>query len=519
MVQLKMQKKLKIGLSKNLKEKKYALISVFDKSKLNVLCAGLQKFNISFISTGSTAKYIKNLGFKCKEISKLTKFPEILNGRVKTLHPKIHASLLFNRKKNSHKKVFNKLQFPRIDFLIVNLYPFKKFIKNKSTEEQCIEMIDVGGPTMLRSSAKNFNSVTTISESSDYNKLILNLKNNNGETTLDFRKLMARKVFSITSDYDQSITKWLTDKKKDTFVELKYGENPNQKSSFYLDKNKNTFFDQKIQGKNLGYNNILDLDAGLECIKEFNEPTCVIIKHNNPCGVSSTSNINLAFKNAFNADPVSAFGGVILINRVVNKKLALLFSQNFYEIIAAKKFTKSALLILKKKKNLILIKTKNIVNNNKNEIKNVAGGTLIQQKNSIKILHKNLLCVSKLKANKKTIEDLIFALKVCKHVKSNAIVLVKNKQTVGIGAGQMSRLDSTKISLIKRSQTKFNMRKNFVCASDAFFPFIDSVECLLHNNCNAIVQPQGSINDKKIIDFVDKEKRPLYFINFRLFKH
>ena len=519
MEQLKMQKKPKIGHSRNLKEKKYALISVFNKQKLNILCAGLKKFNIEFISTGSTAKYIKKLGFKCYEISKLTKFPEILDGRVKTIHPKIHASLLFDRKKESHRKIFNKLQFPQIDFVIVNLYPFEKFIKNNTNEEKCIEMIDVGGPTMLRSSAKNFFSVTTISETSDYNKLIVNLKKNNGETSLEFRKLMAKKVFSITSYYDKSISKWLSNKKESKKVVLKYGENPNQKSVFYLNQNTNTFFDQKIHGKDLGYNNILDLNAGLECIKEFYEPTCVIIKHNNPCGVSSASNINLAFKNALSADPISAFGGVVMINRVVNKKLAILFSNNFYEIIAAKKFTEDALLILKKKKNLILIKINNIIINKNNDIKNVAGGILVQQKNSIKILHKNLLCVSKIKANKETIEDLIFALKVCKHVKSNAIVLAKNKQTVGIGAGQMSRLDSTKISLMKRSQAKFNMKKNFVCASDAFFPFTDNVKNLINNNCRAIVQPKGSINDQKIIDFIDKKKRSLYFINFRLFKH
>tara|TARA_B110000438_G_scaffold302884_1_gene362112 strand:+ start:1288 stop:2847 length:1560 start_codon:yes stop_codon:yes gene_type:complete len=519
MEQLKMQKKLKIGHLKSLKEEKYALISVFDKQKLNILCAGLKKFNIKFISTGSTAKHIKSLGFKCNEISKLTKFPEILDGRVKTLHPKIHASLLFNRKKESHKKKFNKLQFPKIDFVIVNLYPFKKFIKKNSNEEECLEMIDIGGPTMLRSSAKNFISVTTISQTSDYDRLIENLKKNNGKTSLDFRKLMARKVFSLTSSYDQSILKWLTNKKEGHKIQLKYGENPNQKSSFYFNKTKNTFLNQKIQGKDLGYNNILDLDAGLECLNEFNEPTCVIIKHNNPCGVCSAPKIDVAFKNALNADPISAFGGIVMINRIINKELAVLFSHNFFEIIAAKKFTKDALVVFKKKKNLILIKTNNIAVNKNSEIKNVAGGALVQQKNLIKILHKDLLCVSKIKANKKTVEDLIFALKVCKHVKSNAVVLAKNKQTVGIGAGQMSRLDSTKISLIKRSQKKFNMKKNFVCASDAFFPFTDSVKNLISNNCEAIAQPKGSINDQKIIDFVNEKKKPLYFINFRLFKH
>ena len=332
---------------------------------------------------------------------------------------------------------------------------------------------------------------------------------------------MAKKVFEKTSSYDQVIYNWFSNNKKTNIkfnninkTKLKYGENPNQKSFFYTE-NKNIFFDFKIHGKEIGYNNILDLSSGIDCLKEFLDPTCVIIKHNNPCGVASGKTIKNAFKKAYFSDSHSAFGGIVTLNKNIDKSLAQILSKKFFEIIAAPSFSSEAEEILKQKKNLILINTKKINTDNKQDIKSVVGGYIVQDKNNIKILRKNLINVSSINLNKKSLEDLIFALKVCKHVKSNAIVLAKNKQTVGIGAGQMNRADSTNIAIKKRN-TK---NKKFVAASDAFFPFTDNIKKLIKNKCEAIVQPSGSINDKKIIDYAKKFKLPLYFINYRLFKH
>ena len=505
------------------KKEQYALISTYNKIHLGKICEVFDLFNIKIISTGSTAQSIKNLGYKCIPVSSITKFKEILDGRVKTLHPKIHASLLYDRDNKEHKKVFDELNFPSINFVVVNLYPFEESLKQNKKTKELIEMIDIGGPTMLRSAAKNFKFVTTIIDPGDYDSLVKNLIKKNGKTDINYRKKLAEKVFEKTSSYDQSIFLWLAGKRKKNInfednkkITLKYGENPNQKSYYYKEK-KNSFIDYKIQGKEIGYNNILDLSSGTDCINEFSEPTCIIIKHNNPCGASSRRKIIDAFIKAYEADPLSAFGGIVLLNRKVDKNLANVISKKFFEAIAAPSFSKEAKNILKEREKLILIKTKNITLDNKNDIKSVVGGYLIQEKNIKKILKNNLINVSDKKVNKALLEDLVFALKICKHVKSNAIVLAKNKQTFGIGAGQMSRVDSTDIAIKKIIPQ--NQNKKYVAASDAFFPFTDNIKKLLKNKCEAIVQPSGSINDKKIIDFAKKNNLPLYFINFRLFKH
>ena len=340
-----------------IKIKKYALISVYDKKNIIKICCCLKKFDIEIISTGSTAKKISQAGYKVKKVSDLTNFKAILSGRVKTLHPKIHASLLYKRNNKSHINDFEKLNFPSIDFLFVNLYPFEKIIKSKKNIDECIEMIDIGGPALLRSAAKNFTNVTAIEDINDYDLFIKNLNSNKGSTTLEFRKSMALKIFTKTSVYDKNITNWFKKQDKDFTkktnskeIKLKYGENPNQKSVFIKDEKSISVFDRKIQGKDIGYNNILDIEAGLDCIKEFLEPTCVIIKHNNPCGVASAKSINLAFKKAFNADPVSAFGGVVILNKPVDKKLAISLSKIFFEVIVANKFFENSLSFFKKKK-------------------------------------------------------------------------------------------------------------------------------------------------------------------------
>ncbi len=335
---------------------------------------------------------------------------------------------------------------------------------------------------------------------------------------------MAQKAYTITANYDSVISNWLNKDKTYSFkiknhkkINLRYGENPNQKSFFYKNKNKKTFFDNILQGKTISYNNTLDIDSAVNCLNEFNEPTCIIVKHNNPCGVSSCKNIFSAYKKAYSADQISAFGGIVALNRLVTIKLAKQISKNFYEIIIANNFTKAALEIFRKKKKLIIIKNKNLLIDKKQDIKSINGGYVFQDKNLTKINMKNIYCVSKKKAPKKIIEDLIFSFKVCKHVKSNSIVLAKNKKTIGIGGGQMSRIDATKLSLMKFSNHTKNI--GFVAASDAFFPFTDNLELLIKNNCKSIIQPKGSINDNKIIKYANSYKLPLYFSNYRFLKH
>ncbi len=504
-------------------KEQYALISVFNKKNLDIVCEAFKRNNIKIISTGETYKYIKKKGYKCISVSNLTKFKEILDGRVKTLHPKIHASLLYKRSVKNHVKSFNKLNFPSIDFVIVNLYPFEKTIKLHKNNNKAIEMIDIGGPALLRSAAKNYKYVTTVSNPSDYKKLINNM-NKNGNTTLEFRRKMAIKVFATTSDYDATISKWFNNNnykklshKNIEEIKLRYGENPYQKGNFVYKPASQNIIKNIIQGKKIGYNNFLDIDAALNCLNEFSENTCVIIKHNNPCGVAVGNSPLNAFKKALSCDQKSAFGGVVAFNRKIDKNLSKILSKYFFEIIIGKNFTEKSKKIFEKKEKLILINSQNITINKDIEIRSVNGGLLKQSKNLLKINNKIMKCVSLKNSNTKEKKDLIFALKVCKHVKSNAIVLAKNMQTIGIGAGQMSRIDSTKIALLKSSK-KFK-EKGFVAASDAFFPFNDSVKLLINNKCKSIIQPKGSINDKKVIELVNKNKISLFFTNQRFFKH
>ena len=504
--------------------KKNALVSLYNKNDLEYLCSTLQKFNINIISTGQTSVFIKKIGFKCTELSKITNFKEILNGRVKTLHPVVFSSILFNRNNKKHQNQIKLLKYPIIDFVIVNLYPFSDLNKEYNNFEDHIEMIDVGGVSLLRAAAKNFDSVTAVTKIEDYKSLKKNLISNNGKTSLDFRKKMASKVYKITSLYDNEIANWLDKKDKESFLinekyksKLSYGENPHQQS-FYLSSTKSSIANNKIQGKKLSHNNILDISSALECINDFESPTCVIIKHNNPCGVASNSDINKAFLLAKECDEESSFGGIVAFNKSINLNLSKVIVKNFFQIIIAPDFSKDSIKILSKKPNLIIIKSKNIKRNNQQDVRSIyGGGYLFQNKNNVKINKKDIKNVSNIKNNAQILNDLIFAFKVCKHVKSNAIVLASNSQTIGIGAGQMSRFDSTKIAINKMKKTHNN--QYFVAASDAFFPFVDNIKILIKNNCKGIIQPQGSINDDKIINFAKKNKLPLYFTKYRFFKH
>ena len=500
--------------TKNLKTR-YALISVYDKKRLSYLCKNLTKFGYSFISTGGTSKKIKELGYSSIDINKITKFKEILSGRVKSLHPKIYASLLFKRDNQKDINEINNLKVIDIDLIIVNLYPFQNIIKKSKDENKIIEMIDIGGPSLLRAASKNFKFITTISEINDYSKLIINMNKNFGKTDLNFRKKMALKTFKKTSAYDNIISNWFNIESAKNQNYLRYGENPNQKS--YITNNKSiNIFNKQLNGKPISYNNIIDVDSGLSCLSEFDTPTCVIIKHTNPCGVASANTIEQAFNKAYKSDSKSAFGGIVLLNKKITEKLAKKINRYFFEVIVSPNYNKKTLEILKQKKNLIILKIDNQIKI-KRQFRSTIFGTLYQDKDLDKINKNFIKPITTMPISKKIYEDLLFCIKVVKHLKSNAIVLVKDQQTIGIGAGQTNRVDSLNIAL-KNSKENFEI-KNFVCGSDGFFPFTDSVKILNKNSCIAIVKPSGSINDKKIINYCIKNKIILYFTKNRLFKH
>ncbi len=511
---------------------KNALISVSNKESLSSLLKTLKKFNINIISSGGTYASIKKLGFRCTELSRYTGFKEMLDGRVKTLHPKIHAGILHDRRNKKHRSEMSKQNFPAIDLIVVNFYPFQKIVLNSKNSKQIIENIDIGGPTMVRAAAKNFNNVTIITNKDDYRSLIDELENLKGKTSLKFRELMSSKAFGLTAYYDALIANWFNKKLKIEFPErktifgrklqkLRYGENPHQQSSIYINdyNDKHLKFDQ-IHGKELSYNNYNDMSASLEILNSLKKNSgTVIIKHANPCGVSENKVPLISFQNAYASDPISAFGGVIACNYRVNKKIALEINKNFLEVILAKGFDKDALNILKKKKNLRIIDISNFNLKDPSSIKIFDGSFLVQSKDNIVIDKKKLKCVTKLKPNKKELAEIEFAFNICKYVKSNAIVLCNNFTTIGIGAGQPSRLDSCKIAVQKAKQFQSSKIKNSIAASDAFFPFADGINTLIKAGVKSIVQPGGSIRDQEVINAANKAKIKMIFTGIRHFNH
>ena len=511
---------------------KTALISVSDKENLISILKLLKKFNIKIISSGGTYASIKRLGYQCTELSKYTGFKEMLDGRVKTLHPKIHAGILHDRRNKKHQNEMSKQNFPAIDLIIVNFYPFQKIVLNSKNPKNIIENIDVGGPTMVRAAAKNFNNVTIITNKKDYSFLIEELENHKGKTTLKFRELMSAKAFGLTAYYDSMIANWFNKKLKIDFPErktifgrklqkLRYGENPHQKSSIYVSdyNDKQIGFDQ-LHGKELSYNNYNDMFASLEILNGLKKKTgTVIIKHANPCGVSENKNPLNSFKNAYACDPISAFGGVIACNYKINKKIAEEISKNFLEVILANGFDKDALEIIKRKKNLRIIDITGFSLKNTTSVKLFDSSFLLQGKDKLVLDKKKLKCVTKLKPTKKEMEEIIFAFNICKHVKSNAIVLCNNFSTIGIGAGQPSRLDSCKIAAQKAKQFQPSKVKNSIAASDAFFPFADGIKTLIKVGVKTIIQPGGSIRDQEVINAADKAKIKMLFTGIRHFNH
>jgi len=512
----------------NLRKIKRAIISVSNKSNLKLILSVLKKFNIEIISSGGSYKKIRSMNYDCQEVSNYTGFSEMLDGRVKTLHPKIHAGILSVRKNKKHQKDLKKNKITNIDLVIVDLYPFENKIKDNLKFERLIEFIDIGGSTLIRAAAKNFNDVAVISNIADYSSLVRELKINKGSTSIRFRKLMSSKAFGLTAYYDSVVANWFNNNLKIKFPEkktiygnllenLRYGENPHQEGKLYgISKNLNL---NKIHGKNLSYNNYNDIYSALAITASLkkNEGT-VIIKHANPCGVSSEKNQLESYKNALACDPISAFGGVIAINSIITKKTAIELNKIFFEVILSKGFKKDALKILKRKKNLRLIDYSKFNLSNKNHYLFLGNSFLAQDTNNI-FINKKLQIVSKKKPNLSETSSLKFAFNVCKFVKSNAIVLVNKKSTIGIGSGQPSRLDSCKIASGKALSFLPKKIKNSVAASDAFFPFPDGIQELIKVGVSAIIQPGGSINDKKIIKAADAAGIVLALTGIRHFKH
>ena len=511
-----------------MKKIKKALISVSDKGNLKELLKVLTKHKIELISSGGTYKEIKKLKFKCLEVSEYTGSPEILGGRVKTLHPKIHAGILSKRNKKSHIRDLKNNNFEEIDLVIVNFYPFEKTLEQTKNHLKIIENIDIGGPTMVRAAAKNYNDVTVITSSDQYIELSDEIKKNKGSTSIQFREKMSLEAFSETAYYDAVISNYFNKIKNNNFPKkkvvygnliekLRYGENPHQQAAVYSKTESLNI--KQIHGKRLSYNNYNDIFSALTISKSLPKNLgTVIIKHANPCGVSINKNNLKSYQLALACDPVSAFGGVVSCNYKVNKALAIQLSDIFLEVIIANDFDPEALKILKKKKNLRLIVAKNF--SIKNLIKfNSANESILTQSEDIEKFNiKNFNIVSKKKPTKSQLKDLIFAFNVCRYVKSNAIVLASHEATVGIGSGQPSRLDSCQIAIDKMN--KFHhLKEELVAASDAFFPFVDGIEKLVQSGVSAVIQPSGSIRDKEIINFANQTNTVLIFSKTRHFRH
>ena len=515
------------------REKKIALISVSDKTNIEKIAKSLVNLNYLIISTGGTAKYLQKHGVKIITVSDFTNFEEILDGRVKTLHPRIHAGILA-RKANDLDKLND--NYKLIDIVIVNLYPFLKTIADpKCTFDNAVENIDIGGPAMLRAAAKNHYRVTTLVDPDDYVTVLEQIQKS-GKTTLELRKKLAAKVYNHTSEYDRVITSYLNDDSKNKTVlgdpftsidlekdsTLRYGENPHQDAVLYKISSPNfdNFNFSKLSGKALSYNNLVDTDCAHSCVQQFSKPACVIVKHANPCGVSESSSIELAYQRSFKCDPISSFGGIIAINRrLTTRLLTKILNKQFVEVIVAPSTDKACLDVLKKKPNVRLLVIKNTKKRVKSyEIKSLKNKLLIQTSDNKEITKKDLKVVTKKKPSQTQTEDLIFAFKVVRYVKSNAIVFVKNKTTLGIGAGQMSRIDSTKIAKEKAKNFNINL-KGSIMASEAFFPFPDNVDLAHKTGVTSIIQPGGSLRDKVIIEVADKHKISMVFSGTRVFKH
>ena len=513
---------------------KRALLSVSNKENILELAKILKSFNIEILSTGGTAKLLKDNKIEVTEVSDFTKFPEILDGRVKTLHPKIHGGILNIRNNSDHIETIKKHNIGHIDLVVVNLYPFESTIAKKECSlEDAIENIDIGGPAMIRSAAKNYKHVTVLTNPMSYHKFIEEISSNQGSIKEKYRLELSQIAFQHTAKYDSIISQYLltkTDKNKmpdqlvrtmNKKIEMRYGENPHQKAAFYTDpspsKGTLSTFNQ-IQGKELSFNNLNDANNAWECVKSFSEPTCVIVKHANPCGVSSAQTILEAYKYAYSTDPTSAFGGIIAINQEMDKDTAELICKQFVEVLIAPSFSLKAKKIFEKKENIRLLQVSLDKNEDELDFKKIGGGWLVQTPDKHILNINKCEIVTDLKPDQKQLEDLQFSWKVAQYVKSNAIIFGKDKRTLGVGAGQMSRVDSTRIATIKAQKENIILTDSVV-ASDAFFPFRDGIDVLAKSGAKCVIQPGGSIRDDEVIKAANEHNLIMLFTNIRHFKH
>tara|TARA_E500000075_G_scaffold133416_1_gene147368 strand:- start:1506 stop:3074 length:1569 start_codon:yes stop_codon:yes gene_type:complete len=522
-------------MTKNIIRIKRALISVFDKTNIVEFASQLQSLGIEIISTGGTSKLLLENKVPVVNIEDITEFPEILGGRVKTLHPNIYGGILSRLNNDEDSKALQNHNITEIDLVVVNLYPFQKTIESNNSIEEIVENIDIGGPSMIRASAKNYERVTIVTNSEKYSKIISQIQKQGG-LDLEERMKLAAEAFALTSSYDNIISNWFSSRVKDTNLNnlksknsseklLRYGENPHQSASLKITGENGFGSIEQLQGKELSYNNINDIDAAMQLINDFfqDRPTFAIIKHANPCGVAQKDTILDAYLSALSCDPTSAFGGILISNSTIDEETATEITKIFSEVVIAPDFTEKSIEIFNKKKNLRIIKYNNISDNDLDTklIKSVYGGYLIQDRDTHIVEKEQLKIVTNSQPTESELNDLIFAFKIVKHVKSNAIVYVKNMQTIGIGAGQTSRVDSSKIAIQKFYENipdnKF--RDGCVIASDAFFPFSDGLDAAIEFGVKSVIQPGGSIRDEEVIETANKAKISMVFTGIRHFKH
>jgi phosphoribosylaminoimidazolecarboxamide formyltransferase/IMP cyclohydrolase len=504
-----------------------ALISVSNKKGVAAFARALEKQGIDIISTGGTAELLRKEGVPVRDISSFTDFPEVLEGRVKTLHPRVHGGLLYKRGNELHEKQAKECGFQPIDLVVVNLYPFEATIKKPGvTLAEAIEQIDIGGPSMIRSAAKNYESVTVVVDPADYDSILEDMRDHEGETTLKLRERLAIKAFIKTSDYDRAIGSFLNQEQSTDasfslslplVTRLRYGENPHQTAALYGD------FDQhfkKLHGKELSFNNILDISAAANLIAEFSEPTVAILKHTNPCGVGSAPDLREAWEKAFATDKQAPFGGVIVTNRAVTEELAKAISEIFSEVIIAPGFETAARALFQKKKNLRLIRALPAPRSDKpvDDIRSVAGGLLVQDKDSGGLIDLATKVVTARQPTESEMAAMIFGWRVVKHVKSNAIVYTASDRTLGVGAGQMSRVDASRIAVWKAGEAGLSLEGSAV-ASDAFFPFPDGLLAAADAGATCAIQPGGSVRDDEVIAAANNRDMAMIFTGVRHFRH
>jgi len=507
---------------------KRALISVSDKHNITTFAKGLVEAEYEIISTGGTLRTLVEAGIEATPIDDITGFPEIMDGRVKTLHPSVHGGLLGKRSNPNHMKQMEENNISPIDMVVVNLYPFKQTLEKENvSKEEIIENIDIGGPTMLRSAAKNYEDVAVIVDPADYNRVLEAVQS--GKLGIELLQQLAAKVFRHTANYDAMIAQYFMGQTNEEFPEtytvtyekvqdLRYGENPHQKAAFYKNPISNTMSlatAKQLHGKELSYNNIQDANAALEILAEYDAPAAVAVKHMNPCGIGVSDTMEAAFQRAYDADPISIFGGIVACNRTIDSKTAEKLSQIFLEIVIAPGFSEDALEILTRKKNIRLLELELEQGESTKKLTTVSGGILIQDYDHGQVSVDDLEVVTKRKPTEQEMDNLLFAWKAVKHVKSNAILLAKDNQTIGVGAGQMNRIGAATIAIEQAGEKA----KGAVMASDAFFPMPDTVEAAVQAGITAIIQPGGSKRDQDSIDVCDEHGITMVYTGMRHFKH